>query len=117
MSDPQTIIEPTKMTPKEAQLCDNDWVLEVTYNDGTKSIFGNDPTSPKTNYINCVLQAKLRATPESHMIIIKKDGRDFQRWDRDRVVDSNEWHEVDDLGELKTLGKILQLREVSYIQH
>lgn len=113
MSESHKIIEATKMKLKEARRCDNDWVLEVTHNDGTKSIFGNDPTSPKTNYLNCVLQAKLRATPESHMIIIKKDGRDFQRWDRDRVVDSNEWHEVDDLSELKTLGKIVQFRQVS----
>ena len=112
MSQPASTIEPTKMALKEARLYDNEWRLEVTANDGSVTTFPSANQSPKTNYLNCVLQAKLKATPDVHMMIIKKDGRDFQRWDRDCIVDSNHWQEVEDLSDIKVIGQIVQFKMV-----
>ena len=114
MAQPLDVIEPTKMKLKEARLYENEWRLEVTDNDGLVTTFPSIHQSQKTNYLNCVLQAKLKASPDIHMIIIKKDGRDFQRWDRDRVLDSNEWAEVEDLDEIKIIGKVNQFMLVSF---
>lgn len=114
MAQPLDVIEPTKMKLKEARLYENEWRLEVTDNDGLVTTFPSIHQSQKTNYLNCVLQAKLKASPDVHMIIIKKDGRDFQRWDRDRVLDSNEWIEVEDLNEIKIIGKVNQFMLVSF---
>lgn len=108
MVQPLDVIEPTKMKLKEARLYENEWRLEVTDNDGLVTTLPSAHQSPKTNYLNCVLHAKLKASPDVHMMIIKKDGQDFQRWDRDRVLDSNEWAEVEDLDELKVIGKVNQ---------
>ena len=104
------VIAPTKMKLKEARLYDNEWRLEVTANDGSVTTFPSASQSPQTNYLNCVLHAKLKATPDVHMMIIKKDGRDFQRWDRDCIVDSNHWQEVEDLSDIKVIGQIVSLR-------
>lgn len=113
MNQQVTAIEPNKMKIKEARLYDNEWLLEVTANDGSVTTFPSASQSPKTNYLNCVLQAKLKAAPDVHMMIVKKDGRDFQRWERDRIVGSNEWVEIEDLSDIKTIGQIVEFRQVT----
>lgn len=111
MSNPFNVIQPNKMPKKDAFSYDSEWLIEVTNNDGSVKMYPDELTeTPRKNYIESVMFAKFQATPDCHMIIVKKDGRDFQRWDRERVLGGNDWHEVEDEDELKTIGRINQFR-------
>ena len=113
MAQPLDVIKPNKIDSSEARLNNNEWVLEATDNNGVVTTFPDDKLS-KPNYLDCIVYAKTKATTDFHMIIIKKDGQDFQRWDRDRVLYSNKWKEVEDLDEIKIIGKVNQFYMVNF---
>lgn len=84
------------------------WSVELTANDGEVS-FTN-----QRNYDISFALVRLIMTAEAHMIIIKKDGKDFQRWDRERFVDSNGWNETCNLNTAKESGHIIQYRQITH---
>ena len=89
---------------------DGDWLVELTANDGDVS-FTKHP-----NYDISFSLIKIIMTTDAHMIIIKKDGVDFQRWDRERFLDLNDWNETHDLGTVKESGFIIQYIPIAYVE-
>jgi hypothetical protein len=67
------------------------------------------------NYAQClaVINMMFKPTPQYHMIIIKKDGKDFQRWDREHIFESNNWVEIKDLNTEKVIDGINQFSMVN----
>lgn len=89
------------------------WQIVIADNEGNLSdiVCTTEGAKPNPeNYAQClaVINMMFKPTPQYHMIIIKKDGEDFQRWDRERVIGSNNWREVKDLDTEKTIGCINQ---------
>lgn len=86
------------------------YVVEVTSNEGESKRHSTDC------YQNALYEVMCLMNPSVHMIVIKDaDDKSFnggyQRWNREREVYGNEWHEGE-VGELITLGPIRQVNIV-----
>lgn len=99
----------------------SEWELLATDNQGlTTSLVllaedGVSDCNPE-NYAQCItiIRTALKPGPDLHMIIIKKDGRDFQRWDREPVRGGNNWIEIEDIDStIKVIGPIRELNLVN----
>ena len=116
-----TFNAPKDMTEMEAHEKGAKWVIELTYNNGDVGTIAtwqdNMMMTPKS-YAECaaIVEELLDDNSTFHMIIIKKDGKDLQRWDRERVLGGVDWHEVEDLDEIKTLGPINQFNLIEIKQ-
>lgn len=96
------------------------WQLEVTNNDGVAvnvQSQEDDGNKNPVSYLQCyfLVSTWLKPTTEQHMIVIKKNGQDFQRWDREPDLGENTWFEVDDLYAIKTVGPITQFSTVDKV--
>ena len=88
------------MTEKEMRKTESLWQIVIEDKKGVVSdiVCTTEGANPNPdNYAQCiaVINMMFKPSPKYQTVIIKKDGKDFQRWDRELIVDSNHWIEVD----------------------
>lgn len=96
-------LQPNRLLSGEDALMPGVWSVQIIDNAGKQTgVY-------QYSYGSALAYATLIMMPDVHIITIERDDVEFQRFDRERIVDSNSWHEIEDLSELKSKGLFINL--------
>ena len=96
-------LKPKRLLSGDAAVAPGVWNVRIIDNAGkTTGVY-------QYSYNSALAYAVLIMMPDIHIIIIERDHVAFQRFDRARILDSNNWCEVDDLSAPKPKGLFINL--------